>query len=128
MLFIPLFGWYLKKIGMIAIDRNNGISSLKSMKKQVVNVINNNNHLIVFPEGTRVLPNAPLKLQSGVIMMYEIAGIPVVPITLDSGLFWPKNSIKKHRGTINVCIHNIIPSKLSRHQFIKCLTNALSGE
>ncbi|MFM7631033.1 MAG: lysophospholipid acyltransferase family protein [Alphaproteobacteria bacterium] len=98
LLSLPLFGWYLRRVGMIALNRRQGADALRHLKAQVKRTIQNTHDIVMYPEGTRTDVNSPPVLQRGIIAAYEAAGVPVIPITLDSGRFWPKNSLKNTRA------------------------------
>ncbi len=117
LLSLPFFGWYLRRVGMIALNRRRGGEALRLLKTHVKKTIQNGHDIVIYPEGTRTDVGSPLILQRGVLVAYEAAGVPVIPITLDSGRFWPKNSLKKHPGTITVRLHDIIPAGLPREVF-----------
>ncbi len=117
LLSLPFFGWYLRRVGMIALNRRQGVQALRLLKTHIKKTIQNGHDVVIYPEGTRTDVGSPLILQRGVLVAYEAAGVPVIPITLDSGRFWPKNSLKKHPGTITIRLHDIIPSGLPREVF-----------
>ena len=117
LLSLPFFGWYLRRVGMIALNRRRGGEALRLLKTHVKKTIQNGHDIVIYPEGTRTDVGSPLILQRGVLVAYEAAGVPVIPITLDSGRFWPKNSLKKHPGTITIRLHDIIPAGLPREVF-----------
>ena len=117
LLSLPFFGWYLRRVGMIALNRRRGGEALRLLKTHVKKTIQNGHDIVIYPEGTRTDVGSPLILQRGVLVAYEAAGVPVIPITLDSGRLWPKNSLKKHPGTITVRLHDIIPAGLPREVF-----------
>jgi 1-acyl-sn-glycerol-3-phosphate acyltransferase len=125
LLSLPFFGWYLRRVGMIALNRRQGVQALRLLKKQVKETIQNGHDIVIYPEGTRTDVGSPLILQRGVLVAYEAAGVPVIPITLDSGRFWPKNSLKKYPGTITVRLHDIIPAGLPREVFWERLQETL---
>jgi 1-acyl-sn-glycerol-3-phosphate acyltransferase len=117
LLSLPFFGWYLRRVGMIALNRRQGVQALRLLKTHIKKTIQNGHDVVIYPEGTRTDVGSPLILQRGVLVAYEAAGVPVIPITLDSGRFWPKNSLKKHPGTITVRLHDIIPAGLPKEVF-----------
>jgi 1-acyl-sn-glycerol-3-phosphate acyltransferase len=117
LLSLPFFGWYLRRVGMIALNRRRGGEALRLLKTHVKKAIQNGHDIVIYPEGTRTDVGSPLILQRGVLVAYEAAGVPVIPITLDSGRFWPKNSLKKYPGTVTIRIHDIIPAGLPREVF-----------
>ncbi len=114
---IPLYGWFSSKFGMIAIRRETGPSALRDMLREAERRIADNREILVFPEGTRRLPGAPPDYKPGILMMYDRLNVPCVPLALNSGLFWPRNSQLRHPGTIIVDILPPIPPGLKRRDF-----------
>lgn len=126
LLSLPFFGWYLRRVGMIALNRRQGAEALRLLKTKVKDAIKNGHDIVMYPEGTRTDVGSPPVLQRGIIAAYEAAEVPVIPITLDSGRFWPRNSLKKHPGTITVRLHSVIPPQLPRDVFWERIQQALS--
>tara|TARA_B100000965_G_scaffold95916_1_gene78276 strand:+ start:167 stop:838 length:672 start_codon:yes stop_codon:yes gene_type:complete len=116
LLSIPLFGTYLKKLEMIAIDRSQGIHSLKYVNDQALN-LSKYRPIIIFPEGTRTEFKLQPDLKPGIYSMYKSLNIPVVPIALNSGKFWPKNN-KMKKGKIIVEFREPIPTGLGKQEFL----------
>jgi 1-acyl-sn-glycerol-3-phosphate acyltransferase len=103
LLNIPLFGAFLKKIDVIAIDRKDKESAMQSIIDGAKRMKNKKRPVVIFPQGTRVAPhetpkNKPYK--GGIIKMYKHSGMPVVPLALNSGLFWGRNSFIKRPGRV----------------------------
>ena len=119
LLNIPLFGTYLKKLGMIAIDRAQGIQSLRHVNQQTAEYLDHR-PVIIFPEGTRTTFKDQPDLKPGIYSMYKSLNKPVIPISLNSGKYWPKsNNVSK--GTIKVEFKEAIPPGLSKQDFLKKL-------
>ncbi len=95
---IPIFGWYLKACGQIGIDRSAGAKALRQIVADAQWVIKDERPIIIFPEGTRVPPGERRRFQVGVEALYERLGLPVVPVALNTGLFWPRESFIKWPG------------------------------
>ena len=119
LLNIPLFGTYLKKLGMIAIDRKQGIHSLRYVNQQPAEYLDHR-PVIIFPEGTRTTFKDQPDLKPGIYSMYKSLNKPVVPIALNSGKFWPKNN-QIHKGSITVEFKEPIPPGLSKQEFLNKL-------
>jgi 1-acyl-sn-glycerol-3-phosphate acyltransferase len=100
LLSIPLYGWLLKKDKMVAIDRGGGGSALKQMVRDSRAIIEDGRQLVIFPEGTRSQAGAKLPYHPGIAAVYKQAGVPVVPVALNSGLFWGRRSFAKKPGKI----------------------------
>lgn len=100
LLRIPLWGWYLWRMRMIAIDRSAGASSIKHMLRQSKEALAEGRPLVIFPEGTRTRPGAAPTYHPGIIALYSQLQVPVIPVALNSGLYWGKNAFLKRPGTI----------------------------
>ena len=124
LLSIPLFGTYLKKLGMIAIDRSQGIQSLRFVNEQASNY-SKFRPVIIFPEGTRTVFREEPDLKPGIYSMYKSLNKPVVPIALNSGNFWPKNNSIKS-GTIKIEFRDPIPTGLSKQEFLTKLKKEIN--
>jgi len=104
LLRIPIFGWGLAGIRPIAIDRGAGRKALTSMIKQSRVALDQGRDVVIFPEGTRQKPGAPPNYRIGGAAVAVASGRPVIPVALNSGLFWPKGGFTKPSGTIDVVI------------------------
>ena len=125
LLSIPLFGTYLKKLGMIAIDRNQGIQSLRLVNEQTAEYIEKR-PVIIFPEGTRTTYKEQPDLKPGIFSMYKSLNKPVVPISLNSGYCWPKND-KIRSGEILIEFKEPIQPGLSKKEFLDQLKSAINS-
>jgi 1-acyl-sn-glycerol-3-phosphate acyltransferase len=121
LMWIPFFGWYTAKAGMIAIDRTRGSRALAEMSASVKRELARNRQIIIFPEGTRRPPGAPPQYKYGVAHLYMETGVACLPIALNSGLFWPRRSIRRNPGTIRVEILDPIPPGLPNAAFFERL-------
>lgn len=113
--WIPLWGWYALKVGMISVDRQKGKSAIKSIIKNSKPVIESGIPVLIYPQGTRVsitdtVEKRPYK--QGVIRLYEHYHIPILPVAMNSGKFWPRNSFLIKSGTVEFKILPPIPSGL----------------
>ncbi|MGB8842066.1 MAG: lysophospholipid acyltransferase family protein [Aliidongia sp.] len=97
---IPIFGWYLVRPGHIVVDRKAGASAVRKLIAQARSVVAEGRSIAIFPEGTRGPVGGSLPYQPGVAALYSQLGIPLVPVALDSGLFWRRNSFGKQPGRI----------------------------
>jgi 1-acyl-sn-glycerol-3-phosphate acyltransferase len=129
LLRIPLFGWYLKKIGSIEIIRNTTTKENLSFFDKVKESINESNRpLLIFPQGTRVKFDDRVPFKKGVGRIYESLNIPCVPVSLDSGKVWPKNSFIKYPGNINISFLEPINPGLEKNIFTKTLEDKIYSE
>ena len=87
LMMIPVFGWYLKKVGMISVERGGGPRSLIKTLKRAAAEVKLGRQLVIFPEGTRTAPGAEPSYKAGVAQIYAESGVTCLPIALNSGLF-----------------------------------------
>lgn len=123
---IPFWGWFARRLNMIPIDRSAHAKALVTMAEDARRKgAQQGRPLVIFPQGTRVAPGVRAPYRSGVILLYEQLGFPVVPMALNSGVFWPRRRFVKHAGTITVEFLEPIPPGLTRHEFKRRLQEVL---
>jgi len=129
LLLIPIFGWYLKKIGSISINRNKVTKENLSFFDDIYKIINDTNRpLIIFPQATRVLPTDRTPFKKGVARIYEELKIKCQPIAINSGYVWPKIGKKNPYKEIKISILEPINSGLTRDTFIETLEKKIYSE
>ena len=129
LLLIPIFGWYLRKIGSISIERGKVTkNNLNFFEKVYAAMLNSNRPLIIFPQGTRVLPNERPPFKKGVSRIYEKLNIACQPVAINSGNVWPKIGKKKSGMTITISILPQINKNLQKDQFLKNLEEKIYQE
>ena len=129
LLLIPIFGWYLKKIGSISIKRNKVTKDTLGFFDDISKMMANSNRpLIIFPQGTRVLPDERPPFQKGASRIYEELNVACQPVAINSGYVWPKKGEKKSNKTITISILKPIPSGLTRENFIQILEKNIYSE
>jgi 1-acyl-sn-glycerol-3-phosphate acyltransferase len=121
--WIPIFGWLMIKGRMVPVDRSAGSQALADMTERARIELADNRQLIIFPEGTRRAAGAEPRYKFGVAQLYAAEGVPCVPIALNSGLFWPRRSIRRIPGTVVIEILDPIPPGLAKDVFYKRLQN-----
>ena len=121
LLWIPFFGWYAWKAGMIPVDRSKGSQALVDMNACARRELARNRQIIIFPEGTRRPPGAEPRYKYGVVSLYSAMDVPCLPIALNSGLFWPRRSMRRYPGTIRVEVLDPIPPGLGKEAFFQRL-------
>jgi len=125
LLWIPLFGVALKRLGCIAVKRGTGKAALQSMIEGARTASSLGRQIVIFPEGTRSRVGAPGDYKSGVSHLYVHLGLPCVPAALNSGSFWPRHSLLRPAGVITVDILPAIPAGLPRRQMFERMTQAI---
>lgn len=134
LLMIPLVGWFFSRGGMVAIDRSKGARAMSLMNSAATDAIKDGAQLIVFPEGTRRAPGAPPAYKQGISHLYVALNVPCLPIALNTGLFWSRNSLVRRPGKAIIDILPPIAPGLPRTEFqalvqerIETASNALAG-
>ena len=118
LMMIPVFGWYLKKVGMISVERGGGPRSLIKTLKRAAAEVKLGRQLVIFPEGTRTAPGAEPSYKAGVAQIYAESGVACLPIALNSGLFWPRRTFMRYPGTLVVEFLDPLPPGLPRDAFM----------
>ncbi len=121
--WIPLFGWLALKGRMIPVDRGAGSAGLNAMTERARNELARGRQIVIFPEGTRRAAGAEPRYKYGIVRLYLGANVPVLPIALNSGLFWRRRSILRPPGTIVVQVLDPIQPGLSEEEFMVRLQN-----
>ena len=126
---IPFFGWGLKKIGAIVIVRNTVTKENLNFFDRVKESVNKSNRpLLIFPQGTRIKYKEKVPFKKGVGRIYQTLEIPCVPVALNSGKVWPKNSFNKYPGKITISFLNPILPGLEKEKFIERLQTDIYKE
>ena len=126
---IPFFGWGLKKIGAIVIVRNTVTKENLNFFDRVKESVNKSNRpLLIFPQGTRIKYKEKVPFKKGVGRIYQTLEIPCVPVALNSGKVWPKNSFNKYPGKITISFLNPILPGLEKEKFIEKLQTDIYKE
>ena len=129
LLQIPIFGWYLKKIGSISINRNKVSKENLGFFEDIFRTVNSSDRpLIIFPQGTRVLPNERPSFKKGATRIYQELNIACQPVAINSGYVWPKKGLKNSHKTITVSILTPINSGMDKENFLKILESNIYGE
>ena len=109
---IPFFGWCLKKIGAISIVRETATKENLTFFDQILDRTNKTKRpLLIFPQGTRVAYKDRPPFKKGVARIYDALKLPCVPVALNTGKVWPKNSFNKYPGKITISFLNPSPGK-----------------
>ena len=121
LLFIPIVGWAMARAGNIAVSRGEGATALRGMVRQAKATAARGRSIVIFPEGTRVAPGDQKPYQVGVAALYRQLRLPVVPVALNSGVFWGRRKFVKRHGTITMEVLPPIAPGLGRDEFMETL-------
>jgi 1-acyl-sn-glycerol-3-phosphate acyltransferase len=117
LLWIPLYGWYCLKQGMIPIDRASGARAIRRMYRTAKRAVQECRPIVIFPEGTRKKPGAPPDYKPGVAALYAMLGLPCIPLAHNSGLFWSGWFLRKPGIVVVEFLEPIAPG-LKRQEFM----------
>ena len=129
LLKIPIFGWYLKKIGSISVNRNkttkDNLGFIEKIKKSIQS---SNRPILIFPQATRVLPEDRIPFKKGVGRIYKELGIKCQPVAINSGRVWQKNNILKLNKSITISILNPIDPGIDSNNFVTIIEKNIYAE
>jgi len=129
--WIPLWGWYALKTKMIFVNRGGKGEAVKSLIKNAKPIIDEGRPILIYPQGTRVRVDETVKdrpYKQGSVRLYENYDLPVVPVAMNSGLFWPKGSFIKKSGVVTFKILPVIPSGLPKKEILKRMEETIETE
>ena len=124
---IPLIGWYIRRGGLIAIDRNAGASAMRRVLRAADTAIARGETILIFPEGTRTLSGQRQDYKPGIVALYQHCDAPLVPMALNSGHYWGKTRLKKIPGTIVFEFLPVMEKGLDRDTFLKNLRSVIEA-
>ncbi len=128
LLWMPIANLHALKTGCIPIDRSSGTKAMRAMLEKTKKHLSEGLNLIIFPEGTRVAPDAPTKCAPGIAFLYANCNVPVIPVALNTGYCWGKNKTLKKSGTITISFLPPIQPGLEKRQFLQRLETELDAE
>ena len=129
LLKIPIFGLYLKKIGSISIERNKTTKENLGFFDKIIKTVDSSNRpLLIFPQGTRVLPTEKPKFKKGTSRIYETLKIKCQPVAINSGFVWPKDKPLSNNKTINISVLKPINPGLNKEDFLNLLEKNIYSE
>jgi 1-acyl-sn-glycerol-3-phosphate acyltransferase len=129
LLMIPIFGWYLKKIGSISIRRNKISKDNLGFFDDILKLVSSSDRpLIIFPQGTRLLPQDRMSFKKGASRIYDELKISCQPIAINSGYTWPKKGLKKINTTLTISILKPIEAGLDKEVFLRKLQSKIYSE
>ena len=126
---IPIFGWYLKKIGSISIKRDKITKDNLNFFEDISEIIQSSKRpIVIFPQATRVLPQDRPPFKKGASRIYEKLNILCQPVAINSGYVWPKKGLKKSNKVITVSILKPIEPGLNKEEFLQKLEKNIYDE
>ena len=118
LMLIPVAGFYAWGTKCVPIDRKGGATTMRKMLNGVEENLKAGLNLVIFPEGTRTMPGAKKPYSPGTALLYDQCQVPVVPVALNTGYFWPKNSFKRYPGKVIVQFLKPIEPGLHKRAFM----------
>ncbi|WP_025897652.1 lysophospholipid acyltransferase family protein [Sneathiella glossodoripedis] len=125
LLNIPVYGWYCRKTKMIAVDRKGHAAALRSMIEQAKQALVDQRQIVIFPEGTRTDIDEERDYQPGIAALYSKLDTPVIPVALNTGLFWPRKKFICRPGVIIIEFLPPIETGLKRAEFMAQLKQSI---
>ncbi|MFD1331869.1 lysophospholipid acyltransferase family protein [Methylopila musalis] len=125
--WIPFFGWFLMRLRMIAINRSAGGDALSQMVKQAQAAAQDGRQIVIFPEGTRRPVGVEPAYKHGVTHLYVKLGLPVTPVAIDTGVFWPRGGLRRRQGVSVIEFLEPIPPGLPRAEFERVLRERIES-
>ncbi|WP_108460776.1 lysophospholipid acyltransferase family protein [Devosia naphthalenivorans] len=125
---IPFFGWAARSLDCIEVDRKRGAEAIPLMMAQAHAAVERGCRIVIFPEGTRKAPLAKAEYRQGIARLYAELNVPVVPVALNSGMFWGRNSLVIWPGTAEAKFLEPIEAGLSPDVFMARLKKAIETE
>lgn len=123
--YVPFVGLHFRKQKLIFVNRRLGSHAKADMVRQAKQRIAEGDRIIIFPEGTRTAVGSKAKYKNGIFAMYEVLNVPIIPVALNSGVYWPRRSFCKKPGTITVSILPAIQPGLSKDEFMNQLEKSI---
>jgi 1-acyl-sn-glycerol-3-phosphate acyltransferase len=127
LIFIPVVGWAMARAGNIAVERGDGARALRSLMRQAKAAVAEGRSILIYPEGTRTPVGSSLPYHAGTAALYRQLGVPVVPVALNSGVFWGRRKFIKRPGMIDVEVLPPLPPGLDRQTFMATLRERIEG-
>ena len=128
LLRLPIIGLFFTKTGCIPVDRADGMRALRKIRDAALKLAAQGRSMLIFPQGTRVPPGASKPYEVGVFALYESTNLPVVPVALNSGFVWPRNSWLKYPGIVDIHFLEPIQPGLTRKQFMAKLGQRIESK
>ena len=122
LLWIPIYGWAFARIGLIGVNRKRGATNMHELATIVMEKVMKGMTLVIFPEGTRVAPGERPQLKRGLLYLAQYLKLPILPVGVDTGLYWPKHG-KIKSGTAHIYFENELPSTATLNEISDAINN-----
>lgn len=120
---VPVYGLWARCTGHVGVDRSGGMKAIRALVRDGKAAAADARQLVIFPEGTRAAPGEALPLHPGILALAQGTGLPITPVSTDSGRLWPRRSFLKRPGTIRIAVH---PPLHGREALLERLAAAIS--
>jgi 1-acyl-sn-glycerol-3-phosphate acyltransferase len=127
LLKLPIYGSFCRKFELIPVQRELGPSALRQMTREARSRAAQGREILIFPEGTRKTPGAAPDYKPGIAFLYQDLKLPVCPLALNSGMYWPRRSFLRYPGAIVAEFLDPIPPGLPRQEFMERLQSAIEN-
>ncbi len=125
LMLLPFFGWFAMKLEVIGVNRGKRSEALRMMNRDAARQLENGRQIVIYPEGTRTMAYSEPRYKFGITHMYENLGARVLPAALNSGLFWPRNSMRLYKGTCVLEFLPVIEPGLEGKEFSETLSSSI---
>lgn len=126
--YVPLFGWAQHLYGMIAVNRAAGGATLKKLLHDAKDRMQQGRPIIIFPEGTRTKPGKTTDYKPGLVFLYQNLNVPVIPVAVNTGLFWAKNSFLRYPGKVVIEFLPPLPLNMDKKEFMAQLKEKIEDK
>jgi 1-acyl-sn-glycerol-3-phosphate acyltransferase len=127
LMWVPLFGFYLKKAAQIPINRGKKAEAVAAINAAAASAVSEGGQLLIFPEGTRRPVDAEPSYKMGVAHLYEVLNVPVLPVAINAGVCWPRRTFIKHPGLVVMEFLPVIPPGLPKAEFFARLQETIES-
>jgi 1-acyl-sn-glycerol-3-phosphate acyltransferase len=125
--YLPLWGFYPRRMGLVPIDRGQGMESMRAMSAGCKQALDSGRNVAIFPQGTRVAPGIKKPYKAGLAKLYKDLDVQIVPMALNAGNFWGRNAFFKKSGTIVFEFLPPIPAGMPPLQMMDVLEQRLEA-
>lgn len=123
--YLPLLGWFASRMELIPVERGKGQAAIKHLATEARKRVKDKREIVIFPEGHRMPVGAPPHYKRGIVALYKLLDVPVVPVALNSGLYWRRRHFIRRPGTIVVEFLPAIEPGLEPEAFLQRLQDAI---